>query len=113
MNVVMLRGRLSRPAEVRILQSGTRLVAIDVTVARPGEKAESVPVAWLDAPDWAAKLEAGDEIVALGRVRRRFFRAGGSTASRTEVVASGMAPARHGKRVAALVEQALAALAQR
>ncbi len=46
----MLRGRLSRPAELRVLPSGDRLVALELSVTQPGVKAESVPVVWHDAP---------------------------------------------------------------
>jgi single-strand DNA-binding protein len=38
--------------------------------------------------------------VVTGRVRRRFFRSGGATASRTEVVAERVIPARQVVRVA-------------
>ena len=44
MNVVALVGRLARPAEERVLPSGDRLVAYEVTVLREGERAETVPV---------------------------------------------------------------------
>lgn len=89
MNISVLRGSLSRAPEVRTWPSGDRLVTYAVTV-RPsdGGKAESVPVAWPDAPVTADRFEPGAEVVVVGRVRRRFFRAGGSTGSRTEVVAS-------------------------
>ena len=54
MNIVALRGRLSRPAEERILGSGTRLVAYEGTVPdRNGGRAETVPVVWFDAPTGA------------------------------------------------------------
>lgn len=63
------------------------MVAYEVTVARGGERSETVPVVWLDPPASAADRAAGERVVVVGRVRRRFFRAGGSTQSRTEVVA--------------------------
>jgi len=90
MNVSVLRGALSRPPEVRTLPSGDRLVAYEVTIRPAGAKAkaETVPVAWPDAPTSAERFEAGAEVVVVGRVRRRFFRAGGATGSRTEVVAA-------------------------
>jgi single-strand DNA-binding protein len=88
MNVSVLRGALSRPPEVRALPSGDRLVAYEVTVRPAGAKAETVPVAWPDAPASAERFDAGTEVVVVGRVRRRFFRAGGGTGSRTEVVAA-------------------------
>jgi len=103
-NVVVLRGTLSRDPEERSLPSGDHLVAYEVTVRpEPGPgsapRAESVPVAWFDPPTSAAALHEGDEVVVVGRVRRRFFRAGGATASRTEVVATRVVPARARARV--------------
>jgi len=85
-NVVALRGRLARPAEERLLPSGDRLVSYEVTVDGPTGRAETVPVVWFGAPA-AASLDTDATVVVVGRVRRRFFQAGGITQSRTEVVA--------------------------
>lgn len=112
MNVVVLSGRLARPAEVRELPSGDRLVAYEITVDRPGERAETVPVVWFEAPASAVDHEVDERMVVVGRVRRRFFRASGATQSRTEVVAECVVNARHGKRVAAAMERAQARLAE-
>lgn len=106
MNVVVLRGRLSRPPEHRDLPSGDSLVAYEVTVERTGERAESVPVVCFGAGAAARDLEPDTEVVVVGRVRRRFYRAGGSTQSRTEVVADGVVPARQAKRVERLLSGA-------
>jgi single-strand DNA-binding protein len=46
----------------------------------------------------------------VGRVRRRFFRAGGTTQSRTEVVADTVVPATQAKRVEAALRRAREAL---
>ena len=110
MNVVVLRGRLSRPAEERMLRSGQRLVSFDITVRAPGEPAASIPVAWFDAPSRWAPRYAGDEVVVFGKVRRRFFQANGTTQSRTEVVADRVLSTRHTKRIEALLDEAHLAL---
>src|SRR5436190_17895585 len=102
MNVVALRGRLARPAEQRVLPSGELLVAYEVTIPRPGERAETVPVVWFNPSGRAAELDTDEHVVVVGRVRRRFFRAGGGTGSRTEVVADAVVPTRQAKRVATL-----------
>lgn len=91
-NLVALEGRLARPVEQRLLPSGTRLLSLEVTVTRDAGPAETVPVAWFDAPASASGWDAGHEVVVVGRVRRRFFRAAGSTQSRTEVVAETVLP---------------------
>jgi single-strand DNA-binding protein len=113
-NIVFLRGRLSRPAEVRVLESGTTVVNYEVTVAREGSPKDSVPVVWHDPPA-SAKAGAyteGDEVVVLGRVRRRFFRAAGGTQSRTEVVAETFLPARRARKVAAAIDEYCEVLAE-
>jgi single-strand DNA-binding protein len=111
MNVVVLNGRLTRPPEERALPSGDRLVGLEMSVARPQERADSVPVVWHDPPASALSLGTGDVLVVVGRVRRRFFRAGGGTGSRTEVVADAVVPARQAKRVAAALAAAAAQVA--
>jgi single-strand DNA-binding protein len=107
MNVVALRGELSRPAEQRVLPTGSSLVAFEVTTRRDGaERADTVPVVWHDAPASASNLDGGDEVVVVGHVARRFFRAGGATQSRTEVVASAVIPIRSAKRIDAALREA-------
>ena len=109
MNITVVRGRLSRAPEARDLPSGDHLVAYELTVEHPGARAESVPVVWHDPPAAALAVDAGDEVLAVGRVRRRFFRVtGGSTQSRTEVVADTVLPARQAKRCRTALDKALA-----
>jgi single-strand DNA-binding protein len=108
MNVAILRGHLSRPPEHRLLPSGDAVANYDVTIRRAGERAETVPVAWVGAPASAADLDVDDEVIVVGRVRRRFFRAGGTTQSRTEVVAERVVPTRRRARAAQAVAAALA-----
>ncbi len=110
MNVVVLSGTLSRVPEGRELPSGSRLVNYEVTVPRPGERAESVPVVWVDPPQGAEAIDAGAEVVAVGRIRRRFFRTGGATQSRTEVVAELVVPVSRKAAVRKAVGRVVAAL---
>jgi single-strand DNA-binding protein len=72
---------------------------MEVTVPRSVRGGETVPVAWANPPNNAAQLAPGTEVLVLGRVRRRFFRAGGFTQSRTEVVAEKVVPFKRGKKV--------------
>ncbi|HWC39009.1 MAG TPA: single-stranded DNA-binding protein [Acidimicrobiales bacterium] len=109
-NVVVVAGRLSRPAEQRVLPSGERLVAVQVTVDRTDDRAETVPVVWFDAPASAAGLDVEEAVVVVGRVRRRFFQAGGSTQSRTEVVADVVVPTRRAKSARTALAAATARL---
>ncbi len=85
-NLCVLRGVLSSDPVARELPSGSLLVQLQVTT--PGTTAQSVPVASIDGPKNLAKLRQGDQLLVVGTVCRRFFRAGGATVSRTEVVAT-------------------------
>lgn len=109
-NIVVLRGRLTRPAALRSLPSGDQLVALEVSIRRVGERAETAPVVWPDAPATATALDVDEEVVVIGRVRRRFFRAGGATQSRTEVVAELVVPASSTRKVKAALARVLARL---
>lgn len=84
-NTAVVRGRLTADARVADLADGTSVHNFEV---RCGDAV--VPVAWYD-PRRPPKLVAGTEIIVVGRVRRRWFRAGGGSQSRTEVVADTVA----------------------
>jgi single-strand DNA-binding protein len=85
-DVAVVVGVLSRDPEVRTLQSGSTLHRYEVTVRLP-TGTDTVPVVTFDAAR-PPRVGAGDRVAVVGRVRRRFFRAGGSTRSSTEVVAT-------------------------
>src|ERR1700674_2549854 len=110
MNLVALLGRRPRPAEQRVLPSGDRLVALEVTLAGPEGKDETVPVVWFDAPAAAGILDTGRPVLVVGRVRRRSYRANGTTQSRTEVVAETVVPTSQAKRVTAALRSAASRL---
>ena len=107
MNVVALCGRLSSQPVVRELQSGSVVMTLELTT-QVDDASISVPLAWFDPPS-GAEFAAGDEISAVGTVRRRFYRAGGTTQSRTEVVVSLLART-DDKRAVAKIRKRLTAL---
>src|SRR5471032_1919506 len=112
-NVAIVRGACSSLPEVRVLPSEQRLAQLQVTTRVDG-RAMSVPVSVIDPPAWLEELDTGDEIVVLGAVRRRFFRAAGSTASRVEIEAEIVCRARDRRRSRGLrrrVEELLELLA--
>jgi hypothetical protein len=112
MNLVTLQGRLARPAADRLLPSGDRMVGYEVSTEGPDGKTETVPVVWFAAPSSAALLDADERVVVIGRVRRRFFRAGDATQSRTEVVAEVVLPASQAKRVRTALQSAAMKVAE-
>lgn len=107
MNVVALCGRLSSQPVVRELQSGSVVMSLELTTL-VDDASISVPLAWFDPPA-GADFDAGEEITAVGTVRRRFYRVGGSTQSRTEVVVSLLART-DDKRSVAKIRKRLSAL---
>ena len=92
-NDVVLRGRLSAPAELRTLPSGDTLVSFRIVVRRPGTPAargQSVDVLSCISYDRAlqrrvAAWQPGDVVEVEGALQRRFWRTGGGTASVCEV----------------------------
>lgn len=82
-NLVVVRGVVASEPRLRELPSGGQVVQLDVTT-RSGGLTSSVPVAVYDR---TVDAVAGDEVVVTGHVNRRFFRAGGITQSRTELIA--------------------------
>jgi hypothetical protein len=112
MNLVALQGRLARPAADRLLPSGDRMVGLEVTTEGREGKAETVPVVWFGAPAYAASYGSEEQVLVVGRVRRRFFRSGASTQSRTEVVADLVVPISHTKRVKTALQSLAAQVAE-
>lgn len=108
-NLVVLRGSVVGEPRSRELTSGTVLVQFDVTT-RDAAGTQSVPVAWFDPPSTAPALGPGSEVAVIGSVRRRFFRSGGSTQSRTEVVAERVVAATRRREVAKALAAAQAVL---
>ncbi len=86
-NLAAVRGPLSTAPELRVLESGTAVATLSVRTPL-AEGATSVPVTVWDPPAWVADLVAGDEVVVVGAVRRRFYRSAGGTGSRVDVEAS-------------------------
>jgi single-strand DNA-binding protein len=91
-NDVVLRGRVSAPAELRSLPSGDTLVTFRLVVRRPEPRArgQSVDVLTCITYDRAlqrriAAWEAGDVVEVEGALQRRFWRTPGGTASVCEV----------------------------
>jgi single-strand DNA-binding protein len=110
LDLAVVIGTLSSDPVRQDLPSGSHLVRYEVTV-RDRTPADSVPVSWVD-PARPPAVRAGDRVVVVGRVRRRFFRAGGATRSATEVEARSVARARSIGAAEAALADAAAVVAQ-
>ena len=91
-NDVVLRGRMSAPAELRTLPSGDTLVTFRLVVRRaePRVRGQSVDVLTCVTYDRslqrrAAAWQPGDVVEVEGALQRRFWRTGSGTASVCEV----------------------------
>jgi len=97
-NEVVLVGRVSGVPEERELPSGDALVSWRVVVDRPAPRRAPPPgvrpatVDTVDCVAWTAPVRrtargllAGDVVAVEGALRRRFWRSGLGSASRTEV----------------------------
>lgn len=91
-NEVRLVGRVSQDPEERVLPSGDCVWTFRVVVPRApgGRSRQSVDA--IECAAWSARARrsvrswAADDVVeVVGALHRRFFRAGGSAASRVEV----------------------------
>lgn len=108
MNIVVIQGALSSDPVTRTLASGSVVVSLELsTVTDDGTL--SVPVAWFDPPAEVA-WAAGEVLLVTGVVRRRFFRSGGATQSRTEVVAAQVVPTARRRAARAALGRAVAHL---
>lgn len=91
LNLVVLRGRLAADPELRVFDSGTRLVRYLVTVRSeaPRRRVDVVPVTIWDPQDelWDQPGEKGDTVWACGSAQRRFWESPDGRRSRVEIVA--------------------------
>jgi hypothetical protein len=111
-NVGVLCGPCSGPPEIRVLESGTRLASFAVRCpsGTAGERATSVPVSLWNPPAWVEALDAGEVVVVVGRLRRRFYQRPGGVGSRVDLEADLVGRARDRRRVGAVLRRAFAAL---
>jgi hypothetical protein len=92
-NLAVLRGVCSNAPEVRVLESGRRLASLALRTHGPGARATSVPVTVWEPPAWLESVDAGEELVVVGAVHRRFFKTATGLAAKAEVEAAYIARA--------------------
>jgi len=121
LNLAVIWGICSAPPELRTLGSGSRVASLAVRTpasasARRGRgavtaTATSVPITVWDPPAWVETLDAGDAVVVVGSVRRRFFATRtGARGAKAEVEAATIAKATD-RQLEQASTRALAALA--
>ena len=88
-NLVVLSGRLAAPPELRVFDSGNRLVRYLVTVCtdEPRRRVDVLPVTLWEPTEDDLEAEAGQRLAVTGTVQRRFWSNPNGRQSRLEVVA--------------------------
>lgn len=100
-NIAVVRGRLVALPTVRVIDRHQRATTFDLACLVNGKRAVVPVVALnLDLPI----IKVGDEVTALGHLRRRFFRVGARTQSITELVVEQIVAGAKTKRLEALYE---------
>lgn len=110
LNLAVVVGHVAGAIDRRSLPSGTEVLSLSVTVRSEASTTASVPVSWFDPPERASFAE-GDHVLVVGRVTRRFYRAGGAMASRTDVEAESITPLRRKATVTKLFDRVIEQLA--
>lgn len=91
LNLVVLSGRLATDAELRVFDSGTRLIRylVVVRVDHPRRRTDVIPVTlWDPTDDHVGETGLkGDRIWVCGAVQRRYWESPDGRRSRVEVIA--------------------------
>lgn len=91
LNLVVLCGRLAADPELRVFDSGSRLIRYLVTTRsdHPKRRVDVVPVTLWDPDEdiWDRPGEKGERFWVCGSVQRRFWEAPDGRRSRLEIVA--------------------------
>lgn len=85
LNLVVLIGTVSAAARTKSLPSGDWLVAFDLRVPAANGPRQSIPVSWIGEKAKAPTIVADGDLMVVGEVRRRFYRAGGALGSQVDV----------------------------
>ena len=107
-NVAVVAGTVVRLPQERVTGDGQTTLSFELRVrARPDGPSELVPVSWPDRTLASTALDGGSAVVVVGRIRQRFFRVGGATQSRTELVAESVVGLRHHAAVRKVLARAV------
>lgn len=102
LNLIVLCGRLATDPELRVFDSGTRLVRYLVTVRaeHPRQRVDVIPVTqWEPSDDTVQNLPVrGTRVWVCGSVQRRFWESPDRRKSRVEVVAEQVSRQGSGRR---------------
>jgi hypothetical protein len=101
MNIAVVAGVVSADIDLRTLNDGTLAYAFDLKTGLAGA-AGTVPVSWIDPPS-RVDLVAGDEVLVVGHVQKRFYRVGAQTVAKTELLVHSLTPVRAKRRISTVL----------
>jgi hypothetical protein len=107
MNVAVICGQVLAKPNERRLDSGEFATAFDV-VTEGDEGRLTVPVNWVTTV--RALVSEGDEVLVVGKVRRRFYQSSGHVQSRTELLAESVVATRRKVAVRKALDAAAGAI---
>jgi single-stranded DNA-binding protein len=89
LNLAVLSGRITAEPELRVFESGARLLRLLVTVRReaPRRRVDVLPVTVWDPEPEIEQLQSGERVWLVGAVERRFWEGPEGRRSRLEIVA--------------------------
>lgn len=92
LNIVVLCGRLATPGQLKVLESGSRLLRLLVTVhsGSPTTRVDVIPVTVWDPDDEVVEAVSVPDcrVWLTGSIQRRFWEDAGGRRNRLEVVAA-------------------------
>lgn len=88
MNIAVVVGDVKGEVHTNEREDGVVIVSFDVRVrVNDDTRAETVPVSWMGQTERAPTFDDGAVVTVIGSLRRHFYRRGGSTVSRTDLLA--------------------------
>lgn len=89
LNLVVLAGRLAAVPELRVFDSGSKLVRYLVTVKsqKPRRRVDVVPITVWEPGEVDIDIAPGTPVWTAGTVQRRFWSASDGRRSRLEIIA--------------------------
>jgi hypothetical protein len=89
MNIAVVIGSIRGSIHEQVRDDGVLVVSFDVAPATvdDGPDTSAIPCTWFGPPRRKPALEPGRSVTVIGSLRRRFYRRGGATTSRTDLLA--------------------------
>lgn len=109
MNIAIVQGTVRAQPDHREGAAGDTIVSFDVKTTDTQGRSHTVPVSWIGPQGRQPSVSVDSVVTVIGQVRRRFYRAGGATTSRTDILAERVVKGA-GVRAQRAIKQALVSI---